>query len=243
MLLVTSMMKRSTADRTERIPEAEMTRTGSTVRRTLTIFLAIGAGMLALSAPAWSATSETQQGAQIVSEVQSGKLSGSSLSSEQYTHVGQYLMSRAFSSTQTYEAMDSRMDEMMGTTGSDRMYRYLGERYFGNNVQPEGGYTSMYGRIGGMMGSYGASGGYAVMMGRYLQEGPENSTNGSYPMMGRGGMMGTYANQSSSSSGGWPTGAIVAVAVSVALLIGGLVFLATPRLRGRGGHPAAHGPS
>jgi hypothetical protein len=201
------------------------------------MFLAIGAGLLSLSAPAWSATSETQRGAEIVSEVQSGKLSGSSLSTEQYAHVGQYLMSRAFSSTRTYEAMDNVMDRMMGTSGSDQMYRYLGERYFGKSAQPGGGYGSMYGWLGSMMRSHGGSGPYAGMMVRYLEEGAGRSTNGSYPMMGGGGMMGYYAGQNASGSSGWPTGAIAAVAVLGALLIGGAIMLVWPRLRGRGRGP------
>jgi hypothetical protein len=208
------------------------------------MLLALGVGVLALSVPAWSATSETQQGQQILSEVQSGKLNGTSLSSEQYAHVGQYLMSRAFSSTGAYEAMDSRMDQMMGTTGSDQMYRYLGERYFGKNVQPEGGYGAMYGRIGGMMGSYGGSGPYAGMMGRYLEEGARSSANGAYPMMGGGGgMMGYYANGSASSSDGWSTAAIATVALLGALLVGAAIAFAWPRLRGRGHGPRKASPA
>jgi hypothetical protein len=77
------------------------------------------------------------------------------------------------------------------------------------------------------------------MMGRYLEEGAGSSStgNGSYGMMGGSrGMMGYGSvNQSSSSSGGWPTGAIVAVAVLGVVLIGGLLALALPRMRGRSG--------
>lgn len=218
-----------------------MSLTRSTFSKTAMMLLAVSVGALALSGPVLSAQSETQQGQQIVSEVQSGRRSAASLSSEQYARVGQYLMSRAFHSTENYEVMDSRMDQIMGTTGSDQMYRYLGERYLGKNVQPEDGYGSVYGRIGSMMGSYGGSGPYAGMMDHYLEQGSGNATSGSYPM-GSGGMMGYgSANRSSSSSDGWSTRPIVAVAVLGALLIGGAILIVWPRLRrrGQGGRPAA----
>jgi hypothetical protein len=208
------------------------------------MLVALGVGAFALTVPAWSAQSETQQGQQIFSEVQSRKLNGSNLTSEQYTRVGQYVMSRALGSTQTYEAMDDAVDRMMGTTGSDQMYRYLGERYFGNKVTPRSGYGATYGWMASMMRSYGGSGAYTGMIGRYLEEGASASRgSGAYSMMGGGGgMMGYgYANQSTSSSNGWPTGAIVAVALLGALLLGGAIFYALQRVRGHGhdGRPAA----
>jgi hypothetical protein len=241
-------------------PEAEMTRTGSTIRRTLTMFLAVGAGVLALSAPSWSATSETQQGAQVVSEVQSGRLSGSRLSSEQYTRVGQYLMSRALGSTERYEAMDSLMDRMMGQSVSDQMYLYMGERYLGKSVSPNANYRSYYGWMASMMSRYG--GYYAGMMGGYLMAAYRSVAGGGAApyggMMGgyAGGngtssnpggvhhsMMGSYAGAGGSSSSGWSTGAIVAVAVLGAVVIGGALAFAWSRLRRRGKGPGPASPA
>jgi hypothetical protein len=217
-----------------------MNLTGSTIGKAAVTFAALGAGVLTLSAPAWSAQSETQRGAQIAAEVQSGKLSASALSGEQYTRVGQYLMSRAFASTQTYEAMDNVMDRMMGTIGSDHMYRYLGERYYGKKVKLDGGSGSIYGWMGSMIRSYGGSGPYAGMMGRYLEQGAGSSSsgNGAYPMMGGGGVMGyAYANPSASRSSGWPTAAVATVAVLAAVLLAGGLVIARRRLRSRDGGP------
>jgi hypothetical protein len=96
----------------------------------------------------------------------------------------------------------------MGQSVSDQMYLYMGERYLGKNVKPNSSYAPFYGWMGSMMSRY--SGSYAGMMGY------------------RAGAQGT------SSSGGWPAAAILAVAVLGALLlVAGLVF-ALPRLRGRG---------
>ena len=219
---------------------------GSTTRKVLAMLAAVGAGVLMLSAPAWSAQSETQQGAQLAAELHAGRLSGANLSPEQYTRVGQYLMSRAFSSTEAYEAMVTVMDRMMGTNAADRMYRYLGERYSGKNVAPEGANDSMYGWMGSMMRSYGGSSPYAGMMGAYLSgqvdrsAGTTSNPSLNHPM--GPGMMRYDLSSSASSSGGWPTAAVLAVAILGALLIAGVLAVALPKLRGRRNGSATPAP-
>jgi hypothetical protein len=217
-----------------------MTRTCSAVHTTAAVLVVTTLGIFAGTSSAVAGEpAEQQQGAQVLSEVQASKLSGNSLSSSQYQHVGQYLMSRAFASAQAYEAMDSLMDHIMGQAASDRMYTYLGERYLGKNVRPNSGDALFYARMATMMGSYGGhSEPYAGMMGAYLDGKGAPTSLGGY-MMG-GGMMG----HGYSSSGSWPAGAIVAVAVLGALLIGGLLALALPRMRGRGSgrHPTRASP-
>lgn len=198
------------------------------------IIVVLAAGLLALSAPAALASpaSEQQQGAQILSEVHAGKLTAQSLSTTQYEHVGQYLMGRALGSTQTYEAMDALMDRMMGETASGQMYRYLGERYLGKNTQPDSRSLPMYGWMANMMSAYRGHMPYAGMMSNYLRR-----SGGGYSMMGGAGMMSGYSAQSTSGSGGWPTGAIVLVAVLGGLLLAGVLSLTVPRLL-RGHHTA-----
>lgn len=198
------------------------------------LVVALAAGLLALSVPAALASpaGEQQQGAQVLSEVHAGKLNAQSLTATQYERVGQYLMGRALGSTSTYEAMDSLMDRMMGQAASDRMYRYLGERRLGRSVRPDGRSLPMYGWMASMMSAYRGHAPYAGMMSSYLRGGPS--------MMGGAGMMGGYGVEGASGSGGWPTGAIVLVALLGGLLLAGALAFAVPRLHGdHAGPPAA----
>jgi hypothetical protein len=186
---------------------------------------------LVLAGPASASVStEQQEGAQILSTIHAGKLKGTSLASSQYEHVGEYLMGQALGSTASHERMNSLMDQMMGSTAVDQMHVYLGERYLGKTAQIPGRYAPMYGLIGMMTGYRGSS--IAGMMSGYLN----SQSQGTQPYTGGPGMMGSGTLTSANSSGGWPTGAIVAIAVLAALLIGGLL-LALPRLHGRGQAP------
>jgi hypothetical protein len=134
-------------------------------RTTVTLILGLSIGVFAFTAPALaSPVSEQQQGEQVLSEVNAGKLKGTSLTSAQYERVGQYLMGRALGSAQTYRAMDSLMDNMMGQATSDHMYQYLGVRYLGKNAQPNSHSMPFYGWMANMMGAYRGSSPYAGMI-------------------------------------------------------------------------------
>jgi hypothetical protein len=190
-----------------------------------------------LAAPASaSVASEQQEGAQILNTVHEGKLKGTGLSSSQYEHVGEYLMGQALGTTTAHERMNTLMDQMMGSAAVDQMHVYLGERYLGKSAQIPGRYMPMYGLIGMMTGYRGSGSSIAGMMSGYL-----NSQSQS-PYTGGTGMMG-YHGTSASSTGGWPTGAILATAILAALLLGGILALALPRLRGRGGRQPRGGPA
>ncbi len=210
-----------------------MVRSYRHARGVLPLFLALALS-LALAAPALaSVASEQQQGAQVLTQVKEGKLTAKSLTSAQYEHLGEYLMGQALGSTQLHQRMNSLMDEMMGPAAADQMHMYLGERYLGVSTAPASRYAPLYGLMGVMMSGYHGSplGG---MMSRYLS-GQGQTASGA----GLGsGMMGSGYTRSATSSGGWPTGAIIATAVLAALLIGGALALALPRLRRRS-HGAA----
>jgi hypothetical protein len=183
---------------------------------------------LVLAVPASaSVTSEQQEGAQTLSAVHAGKLKGTSLSSSQYGYVGEYLMGQALGSTASHERMNSLMDEMMGSTAVDQMHVYLGERYLGKSAQIPGRYAPMYGLIGMMTGYRGSS--IAGMMSGYLNSQTQSTT----PYSGSTGMMGYYGT-SANSTGGLSTGAIVAIVILAALLLGGGLALGIRKLRGRG---------
>lgn len=190
---------------------------------------------LALAAPALADSVATEQahGAQVLSQIQHGTLNSKSLTNAQYQNLGEYLMGRALGSTQLHERMNTLMDEMMGTGASDAMHIYLGKRYLGVSATPSSKYSHLYGLMGAMMSGYRGSA-LAGMMSAYL-----NGQGSAGYKMGPGMMGYAYGSTpASSSSGGWPTGAIVAVAVLAAILIGGAAAVAVPRVRKRS-HPGA----
>ena len=198
------------------------------LRLALPLALVLG---LTLTAPALadSVTAEQAQGAQILTQVQHGSLNPKSLTTDQYQVLGEYLMGRALGSTQLHQRMNTLMDEMMGSSASDQMHIYLGKRYLGVTATPSSRYSQLYGLMGTMMSGYRGSA-LAGMMGAYL-----NGQGTAGYAMGPG-MMGYrygYA-PTASSGGGWPAGAVVAVAVLGAVLIGGFAALALPRVRKRG---------
>ena len=189
--------------------------------------LVLALGLAAMAPAVASAASEQQQGAQVLSEVQAGKLHGTKVTSTQYQHVGQYLMGRALGSAQRYEAMDSLMDRMMGQSVSDQMYQYMGERYLGKSVAPNSSYGRYYSWMANMMSRY--SGPYAGMMGGYMMGAyhgltGQGSVTGGYHM--GPGMMGYgYASSQSAAHTGMSTGAIIAVVLGAIAAVGLLVVL------------------
>ena len=174
-----------------------------------------------------SATSEQQQGAQVLSEVRSGTLSGTNLTSAQYQQLGQYLMGRALGSSERYEAMDSLMDQRMGRVVSDQMYQYMGERYLGKNVAPNSGYAPYYSWMASMISRYGGS--YAGTMGGYMMRaynrlsGQGSATGGYHTglgMMGHG-----YSSSQNAADGGMSTGAIIAIVLGAIAILSLLLVL------------------
>jgi hypothetical protein len=193
--------------------------------------LAVGLALvlgLVFAAPALgdSVVTEQAQGAHVLSQIQHGTLNPKSLTDERYQNLGEYLMGRVLGSTQLHQRMNTLMDKMMGPTASDQMHIYLGKRYLGVSATPTTRYGQLYGLMGVMMsGDRGSA--LAGMMGAYLNgQGTAGYTMGP-------GMMG-YAYPSASgtsSSGGWPTAAIVATAILAGLLLAAAVAFLTPRIR------------
>jgi hypothetical protein len=183
---------------------------------------------VALAGPAIadSVVTEQQQGAQILTQIQHGQLLAKNLTNGQYQNLGEYLMGRALGSTALHQRMNTLMDEMTGARAADQMHIYLGKRYLGLNASPRSRYGPLYGLMGAMMSGYRGSA-LAGMMGAYLS----GQGTAGYPM--GPGMMGYGYTPAANSSGGWPTGAIVAVSVLAVLLVGGAIALAVPRLRRR----------
>jgi hypothetical protein len=108
--------------------------------------------------------------------------------------------------------------------------------YLGRNVQPNSRYAPYYGWMGSMMSAYRGSSPYAGMMGAYLSGQGNGTTSNPTSTYGSGsGMMG-YGYGTAATSSGWPTAAVLAVAVlGAALLVGGFAFVLPSLRRRRGG--------
>jgi hypothetical protein len=199
--------------------------------------LALAAALsLAIAAPAAadSVATEQQHGAQVLTQVHQGKLGPTSLTSDQYQNLGEYLMGKALGSTQLHQRMNTLMDQMMGASAADQMHIYLGKRYLGINATPGNRYGALYGLMGAMMSGYRGSS-LAAMMSAYLSGQGASGYPTSAGMMGYG-----HGNTPAANAGaGWPTGAIIAVTILGVLLIGGALAFAFPRLRERPDRPAA----
>jgi hypothetical protein len=185
---------------------------------------------LTLVAPALadSVAAEQAIGAQTLTQVQHGTLSPKSLTNDQYQNLGEYLMGRALGSTALHQRMNTLMDDMMGPAASEVMHVYLGKRFLGVSAPPTNRYGQLWGLMSVMMSGYHGSA-LARMMGGYLNgEGTAGYTTGP-------GMMGyEYGDtHTTGSNSGWPTVAVIAVIVLTLLLLGGVVAVAAPRLRGR----------
>ena len=192
------------------------------LRLTALLTAAMAFGLLA-AAPALAALSdEVAAGRTVAARLQSGQASCQHLRSSDFEHLGEYVMDRMVGSRATHEAMNARMDAMMGATNADRMHQALGRRYagcttgsgsgtMGSGAMMGGGSTGVAG-WGAMMGS-----GYAWMRGgtwRHMSR--SDWGNAGAGMMGSGWM---------GDNGGWSTAAVVGVVLGALALVGLVVYL------------------
>jgi hypothetical protein len=134
-----------------------------------------------LVAPSANATPrEEQQGSQILSELEGGKLECSEANPSDFELVGEYAMGRMFGSPSQHEAMNQMMSRMMGARGEESVHEAMGRRFSGcGGGQLPAGFGRMMGAVnamgmmgGGMMGGAGQGGasyggGPGSMMGGY----------------------------------------------------------------------------
>lgn len=122
---------------------------------------------LALAGPALASVADEQrEGAALVQALDAGKRDYKSLSSQDFERIGEYWMGRMIGSTQTHEAMNARMRQMMGADGEERMHELMGQRYarLVTSSATGGTSTGAYGNCGygagSMMGGYDDGCGY-----------------------------------------------------------------------------------
>jgi hypothetical protein len=215
------------------------------------VFLATLAAALLLAGPAIAAlSSEVSAGQAVAARLQSGQATCSALTSTEFEHLGEYVMERTLGSRAVHQAMNARMDRMMGQQNADRMHERLGREYAGcassSGVAGSGpGMMSgggMMGSGGGMMGSGGGIAVWGAMMSSpnwsWMRDGSwRHMDQGQWQRLGHrmlGGMM--FAP----TSGGWSPWVIIAIALAAAAAIGTGYVVGTHR-RPPGG-TAAMGP-
>jgi hypothetical protein len=192
-------------------------------RLTVLLIAAIAAGLFAATPALAALSDEVTAGQTVAARLQSGQASCQNLSSPDFEHLGEYVMDRTVGSRATHDAMNARMDQMMGPANADRMHEALGRRYAGCPTTSSSGSGMMGG--GAMMGGGSTgTGGWGAMMGSgyaWMHNGAWQHMRradwqraGAY-MMGGGWMTG--------SGSGWSTGAVIGV-VLAALALGGLIL-------------------
>ena len=166
--------------------------------------------------PALAAQSEEQQGAQVLSGVQTGKTSCASLTTADFDHIGEYVMRQMLGSSAAHTAMNRQMVAMMGSRGEGQAHVFMGRRFAGCTT---GRAPAAFGAMMGMMG--------AGMMGSaYGGSGP----NPSSMMSSGGGMMGNGTVGSTAGGSDWSAGdtAIVVMLGLLVALVGGALAVWRP---------------
>lgn len=187
-------------------------------RLTALLLAAIAAGLPAAT-PALAALShEVTAGQAVAARLHSGQANCQSLSNSDFEHLGEYVMERMTGSRATHEAMNARMDQVMGAENADQMHQALGRRYAGCATTNSSG--GMMGGAGMMGGSTGAGGWGAIRGSGYIW-----MRNGNWRHMNRADWQRAGAHMMGSgwmTDPGWSTGTIIGVALG-ALALGGLI--------------------
>jgi hypothetical protein len=212
-----------------------------TVRVSLIVALAAAVLPVAAAPALASLADEVVAGRQVAERLQAGATSCDKLSTADFEHLGEYVMERMVGSRAAHRAMNDRMTAMTGDANTDRMHELLGLRYAGCGTRGAGAGTMGRGMMGGGAGPD-SGGGWGAMMasGEFAW-----MRNGAWRHMSRAewqrvgsswmgpGMM--------SRTGGWGTGAVLAVVLG-GLVLGGLAMYAMlrrPWRRHRSRGPAA----
>jgi hypothetical protein len=202
------------------------------------MLLAFVASVLAVGvSPASGAISdEVNAGRAVAAHVDAGTATCKNISDTDFEHLGEYVMDRMVGSRSVQQAMNARMEAMIGAENADRMHQALGRRYAGCATLTSGAGARMMG--GGMMGRASTSaGGWGAMMGSdlsWMRDGRWQHMSRSDWERSAGYVMGPGITIGGNI--GWSTGGVLA-AVLGALLLGALAVFAAMRWRRRPGRP------
>ena len=154
----------------------------------------------------------------------------SRLATDDFEHLGEYVMERMLGSRPAHEAMNERMASMLGDANSERMHELMGRRYAGCGTAAAGG---------AMMGSGMMAGpGWAAMM---RSQDFAWMRTGVWRQMSRADWQRTGASwmgpgMMSRTDHGWSSAAVVALVLG-ALAVGGLALYAVLLRPWRRHHP------
>jgi hypothetical protein len=105
-------------------------------------FLLAFATALAAAAPASASLSdEVRAGETLAQQLQAGTTSCDRLATDDFEHLGEYVMGRMVGSLQLHDAMNERIRSVMGADNEERMHVRMGQRYAG--CAPTGGVGPM----------------------------------------------------------------------------------------------------
>ncbi len=209
-------------------------------RITLILGLTMSTLALATATAYASLADEVNAGKAIAARVDAGSATCQNLSDTDFEHLGEYVMERTLGSRSAHEAMNARMDAMMGSENADRMHAALGRRYAGCATGASGtagmGGAGMMGGGGMMGGTATGTRGWGAMMGSdlsWMRGGAwQHMSSGDWQRAGAGMMGQGWMHH---TGGGWSTGTTIGVILG-SLALGGLVYLVLRR-------PWRHSPS
>ena len=212
-----------------------------TVRVSLVVAL-VAAVLAAAAAPALaSLADEVAAGRQVSQRLRAGATSCDKLSDADFERLGEYVIERMVGSRAAHQAMNDRMTAMVGEENTERMHELMGRRYGGCGTQGAGAGMMRSGVMGGGAGAA-SGGGWGAMLASgdfaWMRDGAwRHMSRTDWQRVGRArmgpGMM--------SRTGGWSTGAVLAVVFGGLALAGLAIYalLGRPWRRHRSPGPAA----
>lgn len=140
-----------------------------------------------IAAPAMGSPGEERQGARLLSSLQAGKATCTSLRATDFELIGEYVMGRMLGSSAAHEQMNRQITASMGARGEVQAHTYMGQRFAGCATgRAPTAFGAMMGMMGaGMMGAGGgaARGGGGMMGGGSVTPAGSNGWSGADTVM------------------------------------------------------------
>ena len=211
-----------------------------TVRVSLVVALVVAVLGVAAAPALASLADEVAAGRQVAQRLQAGATSCDKLSDADFEHLGEYVMERMVGSRAAHRAMNDRMTAIMGDANTERMHELMGRRYAGCGTQGVGAGMMGPGMMGGGAGAASGGGWGATASGDFAW-----TRDGAWRHMSRTDWQPVGSSWmgpgTMSRTGGWSTGAVLAVVLG-GLALGGVAMYALlrrPWRRHRSPGPAA----
>jgi hypothetical protein len=198
-----------------------------TVRFSLIVALVVAVLGVATAPALASLADEVATRRQVAQRLQAGATSCDKLSDADFEQLGEYVMERMVGSRAAHRAMNDRMTAMMGDANTERMHELMGRRYAGCGTQGAGAGMMGPGMIGGGAGAASGGGWGATASGDFawMRDGAwRHMSRTDWQRVGSSWM----GSGMMSRTGGWSTGAVLAVVLG-GLALGGVAMYALLR--------------